>query len=291
MKKNMNGGRKILQRLRAFFPQKLQLKIEYRIKCGRKLNLREPKRYSEKIQKYKHEYRNPILPSLVAKDTVRDYVKNKGLEHILNEQYGVYSKVDDIDFNNLPSKFVIKLNTGSGLNILVEDKEKINTDEIKNELRRWLRVKPWVFGTEWAYKRVKPKIIIEKYLDRDQSNDIPDYKFFAFNGEIEYLYTMINYIDNQEEGNLSFYDTNFNRTNYYRADFDPITESIPKPKNFALMLEYAKILSEDFPHVRVDLYNINGEIIFGEMTFYTHGGYINFIPDEFDFILGKKFNI
>lgn len=280
----MNGVRNILIRIRSFFPQKLQMKLEYRIKCGRKLNLKNPKRYTEKLQVYKYKYRNPKLPLLVAKDTVRDYIKKKGLESILNTQYGVYSNVEDIDFNSLPDKFVIKLNTGSGFNILVEDKNKLDIKETKKELRRWLKTKPWFFGTEWPYKKIKPKIIIEKYLDRDVDNDLLDFKFFAFNGEIDYLYV-------HKNGELGFYDMEFNKTEYYRKDYLPITSNVKKPKNFDLMVEYAKILSKDFPHVRVDFYNIDGEIIFGELTFYTSGGYTNFVPDEFDYILGEKFTL
>lgn len=288
MKKNMNGGRKILQRIRSFFPQKLQMKLEYRIKCGRKLNLKNPKRYTEKIQVYKYKYRNPQLPLLVAKDTVRDYIKKKGLESILNTQYGVYSNVEDIDFNSLPDKFVIKLNTGSGLNILVEDKNKLDIKKTKKELRRWLKTKPWVFGTEWAYKNVKPKIIIEKYLEDLAIDGISDYKFFSFDGEIEYVFVYNKFIEEKING---IFNMNFENTGFYREGYKPIKEKLKKPKNFDLMIEYAKKLSEGLPHVRVDLYNIDGDIIFGELTFYTRGGYINFVPDEFDYILGEKFTL
>lgn len=102
---------------------------------------------------------------------------------------------------------------------------------------------------------------------------------------------MVDYIDDHKNGKLSFYDMEFNKTEYYRKDYLPITSNVKKPKNFDLMVEYAKILSKDFPHIRVDFYNIDGEIIFGELTLYTNKGYINFIPDNFDFILGDKFNI
>src|SRR5690554_2839068 len=289
MKKNMNGGRKILQRIRSFFPQKLQMKLEYRIKCGRKLNLKNPKRYTEKLQVYKYKYRNPKLPLLAAKDTVRDYIKKKGLESILNTQYGVYSNVEDIDFNSLPDKFVIKLNTGSGLNILVEDKNKLDIRETKKELRRWLKTKPWVFGTEWAYKNVKPKIVIEKYLEELTIEGTSDYKFFSFDGEIEYLF--VYNINSLGEKVSSIFNINFENTGFYREGYKPIKEKLKKPKNFDLMIEYARVLSKGIPQVRVDLYNIKGKIIFGEMTFYSKGGYNNFIPDEFDYILGEKFTL
>jgi len=283
--------KKIIKFLFKFLPVKLQVIIEYRYHCKRRLNFKRLERYSEKIQLYKLKYKNPILPIIVDKARVRDYVKDKGLEHILNDVYGVYNKVNEIDFQTLPDKFVIKLNTGSGRNIFVEDKNKINIDETKKTLKKWMKINPRVFGAEWPYKKVKPKIIIEKYLDRDVDNDLPDFKFFAFNGEIDYLYVMVDYIDDHKNGKLSFYDMEFNKTEYYRKDYLPITSNVKKPKNFDLMVEYAKILSKDFPHIRVDFYNIDGEIIFGELTLYTSKGYINFIPDNFDFILGDKFNI
>src|SRR5690554_2371795 len=289
--KNVNNGRKWLQILRALTPRKLGVKIEYRQKCKRKLNLNNPKRYTEKIQLYKLKYKNPLLPKLADKDTVRDYVKEKGFAHILNEQYGAYDNVDAINFEKLPNKFVIKMNTGSGLNILVEDKAKFDIKKTKIVLNKWLKIKPWVFGSEWAYKNIKPRIVIEKYLDRDSNNDLPDYKFFCFDGEVEYLYVMKEYIDNHKSGKLSFFDKNFNKTKYHRSDYKPINQEIPKPKNFDEMINIAKSLSKGIPHVRVDLYNIDGRIVFGELTFYTSGGYINFIPDEFDFILGRNFNL
>lgn len=285
----MDKGRKSLQFLRALVPTKLGTKIEYRIKCKRKLNLKNPKRFSEKIQLYKLNYRNSLLPKLADKDAVRNYVKEKGLEHILNEQYGVYESVEEIDFKKLPKKFVIKLNTGSGFNMLVENKDILDIKETKKTLNKWLKIKPWIFGTEWVYKEIKPKIIIERYLKRDKNNDLPDYKFFAFNGKIKYLYTMVDYIDDHSQGKLGFYDRNFKKTPYHRKDYSPITREIERPKQFEKMLQYAEILSKNLPHVRVDLYNIDGEIVFGELTFYTNGGYINFEPDEFDYILGEEF--
>jgi len=287
--KSMNGGRKILQFIRSIFPLKLQLKIEYRIKCGRKLNLKTPKRYTEKIQLYKYKYRNPLLPKLVDKAEVREYVIKKGLGHILNEVYGIYENVENINFDNLPNEFVIKLNTGSGLNIVVKDKKNLNYKEVKRTLKKWLKVKPWVFGSEWAYKNVKPKIVIEKYLEELTIDGTSDYKFFSFDGEIEYLF--VYNINSLGEKVSSIFNINFENTGFYREGYKPIKEKLKKPSNFDEMIKYARVLSKGIPQVRVDLYNIKGKIIFGEMTFYSKGGYNNFIPDEFDYILGEKFTL
>src|SRR5699024_2999656 len=132
-------------------------------------------------------------------------------------------------------------------------------------------------------------LVIEKLIERDKNNDIPDYKFFCFNGKVKYLYTMIDYTDNHENGKCSFFTPDFEKLPYRRSEFAAIEKDIKKPMNFDKMIEIAEILSKDFPHVRVDLYNIKGNIIFGELTFYNASGYTVFEPDEFDFILGTEF--
>ena len=146
-------------------------------------------------------------------------------------------------------------------------------------------------GREWCYEGANSKIICEKLLPRDYRNDLPDYKFFCFDGKVEFLYVMIDYTDNHENGKMGFFDKKFNKLPFYRNDFKKIDFDIKKPKHFSKMIEYAELLSTDFPHVRVDFYNIDGKIIFGELTFYNTSGYVNFSPDEYDFEIGKKFNI
>lgn len=138
---------------------------------------------------------------------------------------------------------------------------------------------------------IKLITLIEEMLPRDSNFDIPDYKFFCFDGKVDYLYTMIDYVDNNDNGKLSFFDCDFNKTKYHRIDFPNIDKEIRKPINFDKMIQYAEILSKGFPHVRIDLYNIEGQIYFGEFTFYTASGYLKFNDDEFDFILGENFDI
>lgn len=275
--------------LLKFIPDKLMIKLQYRIKTGRSLDLTNPKRYTEKIQWYKLNYRNPLMPKCSDKYFVRDYITTKGYSHLLNELYDVYKSVDDIDFNALPASFAIKHTNGSGKNIFVADKSKADIEAIKNEIKKWLSKDNINYGREWGYDNVESQIVIEALLSRDENNDLPDYKFFCFNGRVEYLYTMVDYVDDHDAGRCSFFDRDFNKLPYRRSEYKEIDRDIPKPSQFEKMLKIAEDLSADFPHVRVDFYNVNEQVIFGELTFYNASGYTIFSPDEFDFIMGEKF--
>ena len=286
--KNQQLRLKILRFL-SFLPDEFTVKYQYLIKCGRRLNLKNPKRYSEKIQWYKLNYRVPLLNVCADKFAVRDYVESKGLGHILNPLYAIYDNVDEIDFSALPKSYAMKCNNGGGRNYFVSDSSAEDIEKLKKLANSWTAKKTVSIAAEWCYEDIPNKVMFERLLPRDERNDLPDYKFFCFDGEPFCLYTMIDYTDNHANGKLGFYDMEFNQLPYRRMDFAPITQKLPKPKNFEKMVEYARILSKDFPHVRVDFYNIDGEIIFGELTFQNGSGYINFEPDEFDFIMGEKF--
>jgi hypothetical protein len=288
--KNQKMRFKILSLLN-FLPDKSMLQLQYRIKTGRQLNLKSPKRYTEKLQWYKLFYRDPLMTKCSDKFEVRDYVKSKGLDEILNPLYGVYDNVENINFDVLPNSFAIKHTNGSGANLFIQDKNKVNINNMRNTLKGWMAKNNIYYGREWCYYNVKSRIIIEKLIDRDENNDIPDYKFFCFNGKVKYLYTMVDYVDNHKNGRCSFFTPDFKKLPYRRSEYKEINREISKPERFEEMIEIAEILSEDFPHVRVDLYNIKGQIIFGELTFYNASGYTVFAPDEFDYILGDKFEL
>lgn len=279
----------------SWIPDKTMVKIQYRIKTGRKLNLKNPKRYTEKLQLYKLKYRNPVMRQCADKYEVRKYVESKGLENILNELYGVYDNPDEIDFDKLPKSFVLKDTLGGGGNsvILVADKSKVDLAEIKEKMKHWVGKESRYKnpGREWVYDNQKHRIIAEKYLINDGSNDLPDYKFFCFDGEPYCIYMMENYTMHHDKGVLGFLDTDFKLLPARRKDFAPMKKQPKKPKNYDKMLEMARKLSKGLPHVRVDFYNINGKIIFGEMTFFNASGYTEFDPDEFDFELGGAFKI
>lgn len=277
----------------SWVPDSVMLRVQYRIKMGFWPDFKHPKRYTEKLQLYKMRYRNPVMPQCVDKYEVRKYVKSKGLGQILNELYGVYDSFDEIDFNSLPDKFVIKSTTGGGgFNVIaVKDKNTCNWEEIGLNVNAWGQHKKGTVnpGREWAYSDMdKTRIIIEKYLEDKKEKSLVDYKFFCFNGEPRYLYV----IADRKHGAyayLSIYDTQFNKTPYYRSDERKLERSMPKPVHFEKMLEVARTLSADLPHVRVDLYNIDGRIFFGELTFYDGSGYFHYEPDSFDFEAGSYF--
>lgn len=296
----MNGYKKIFKdkdaRLKIlkflhFVPDRIMIPIQYKIKTGNKLNLRHPVRYTEKLQWYKLHYRKPIMTKCSDKYAVREYVEGKGLSDLLNSLYSVYDSPEYIDFEKLPNSFAMKMTVGSGMNYFVLDKTKEDLEKLRKIAREWFATDCSSYGREWCYYDIKPRIVFEELLPMDERDDLPDYKFFCFDGNPYCLYTMIDYTRNHENGRLGFFDTDFKLLPYHRKDFKPIEEQLPKPKNFDKMVEYARILSEGFPHVRVDFYDISGRIVFGEMTFYNASGYTVFEPDEFDYILGEQFKL
>lgn len=292
----MNGYKKIISsqkmrfailRMLKFVPDKAMIKLQYRIKLKRKLNLKDPKRYTEKIQWYKLYYRNPVMMECVDKYGVRRYIEKKGLGNILNQLYQVVDRPEEINFDQLPDKFVIKTTNGSGTNILVKEKKTLNIAETKKKLNDFLNMAEASAGREWAYGGSSKKIIVEELLEDNSNKDkgISDYKFLCFNGKPVYVvYDKDRFSDHKR----NFYDVNWN---YVKVDSDcPCFEdSVKKPENYEKMVEIASVLSRDFPAVRVDLYNIEGKIYFGELTFYPWSGYVQYTPDSFDFELGKYF--
>lgn len=271
-----------------FIPDKQMLQFQYLMKHHRWLNLDNPQRYTEKIQWYKLYYRNDKMPICVDKYRVREYIENKGLSRILVKLYGVYDNVNDISFDTLPPKFVLKTTNGSGTNIICRDKTKISKQEIFERVGRFLKQSKASAGREWAYTLGAPKIIIEELLEDPNTLDgcISDYKFLCFNGKPEYVVLDVDRFTNHKR---NIYDARWNDL-HISSDCPCITDYIiEKPSNYDKMLEVASKLCEDFPAVRVDLYNINGNIYFGELTFFPWSGYVQYNPDSFDFEMGDKF--
>ena len=280
-----------LLRMLKMVPDEPMIRFQYWIKTGNKLNLKDPRRYTEKLQWYKLNYRTELMTRCSDKYTVRGYLEDKGFGYLLNPIYAVYDNPDDVDFEELLESFAIKCSVGSGLNYFVTDKSKENFDVLRQMMYGWYKDDSYSYGREWCYKNCKPRILIERLIPRNEFNDLPDYKFFCFDGKVFCLYTMIDYTDNHENGKLGFFDREFKQLPYFREDFAPITEPVPKPKCFDEMVEAAEMLSSDFPHVRVDFYDVDGKVVFGELTFYNASGYTKFSPDEFDFIMGEKFEL
>lgn len=188
--KNQKVRLKILSML-DFIPDILMLHIQYFIKFNRFLNLKNPKRFSEKIQWYKLYYRDPLMKICTDKYLVRDYVKSKGIGEILTELYGVYKKIEKIKFDDFPKQFVIKKTNGGGGNnvIICKDKNNINFNKVKNEIKNWLSNNKISSGREWSYRNLTSKIIFEEYLKNkgNKKQGITDYKFFCFDGKPYYI--------------------------------------------------------------------------------------------------------
>lgn len=282
---NQENRFKILDILK-FIPNNLMVKVQYYLKLYRLPNIKKPKRFTEKIQWYKLNYKNSLMTNAADKYNVREYVAEKNLENLLVRLYGVYDKPGDIKFEELPEKFVIKTTNGSGTNILCTDKKLLDINKVESTLNTWLKRNYYAAGREWAYKGIKPKIIIEEYLEDEkiQHGGINDYKFLCYNGKPEYI---ILDVDRNIGHKRNIYDVDWNYLEV-NSDKDSLGDVIDPPEELKKMTKIAEKLSEDFPFVRVDLYYVNNKIYFGELTFYPWTGYVQFTPDEFDFELGKK---
>jgi len=268
---------------------KVSLQILYKLKTGEKLNLKNPKNYNEKLQWIKLFDKNPLMPECSDKYHVRQYVEKKGLGNILNELYWQGDDPEKIPFDKLPEKFVIKVTHGSTFNIICESKKDLNISHTKKLLRKWLKEDFIKCYGEWFYGVMKPRIIVEKYLLDDKTNKLFDYKFFCFNGEPKLVY-VDTWKDNKHT--INAYDMDFNIIKGVKLGYDNDLETpISKPANMEKMINYAKVLSQDFNHVRVDFYEVNNEVIFGELTFTKSAGYGKIEPESFNLKMGSWLKI
>ncbi len=279
-------------RLLKFIPDKTMIKIQYKIKLDRALNLKNPKRFTEKIQWYKLYYRNPVMKKCVNKYAVRKYIKEKGLGNILIPLYAHYKWAEDVEWDKLPNSFVIKTqHGGGGLNVIVvPDKSKITKKEVVDKLAYKIdKVGKKGGGREWAYWGNPTGIVVEKLLVNEERPEagVNDYKIFCYNGKPKYIIVDVDrYIGHKR----NFYDTNWNNLNI-TSDCPAANREIEKPSNLEEMLKVAAILSEDFPYVRVDLYSVENKVYFGELTFYPWSGYVQYNPDKADFLFGEDFEL
>lgn len=280
---------RILKKL-DFIPDSVMIKIQYLLSHGRLPNLKSPVRFTEKLQAYKLHLHDDLMTICADKYLVRKFVADQGLDHILIPLIGVYDDANEINFEEFPTQFVLKTNNGSHTNIICQNKELLDTRKATTDLNNWINNWQGKMGREWAYYNIVPKIIAEEYLTPDMSGELIDYKFFCFNGEPSHLY-VISKRQSPAGPSLGIFDCNFNQIPFFRYDLNPLVEPLEKPNNFNEMLEIARKLSKPFPHARIDLYNVDGKIFFGEITFYDGSGYRQFYPDSFDYILGEKFDL
>lgn len=257
-------GKRFMEILTRISPN-FSCKILFLIRTKKWPNLKEPQTFNEKTTWLKiTEYSNNDLISKCAdKYEVRDYIKKNNYEEILNELYGVYDNFDEIDFNKLPNKFALKCTHGCAYNIICKDKTKFNIENARKKVNKWMDEKYGYATTELHYTKIKPRIIVEKYLC-DKNDKMPiDYKFYCINGNIECILVCS---ERDEKLKLSYYNQNWERLNYEKKEWSS-KKNIAKPKNLKEMIKVAKKLSKEFIFVRVDLYCDNEKIIFGELTF------------------------
>ncbi|MBM7709277.1 ATP-grasp fold amidoligase family protein [Enterococcus lemanii] len=262
------------------------LKFAYKKIYKRNLNLDNPKYYSEQIAWLKLNYRNELARKASNKWEVRDFVKEKIGEEYLISDYGYWESPSDIEFNELPNSFVLKPVAGTGDVILVRDKAIIDEKKIVKSLEKSMKNDFSHLTKEWVYYEQKQGILAEKLLDFEGGKYPNDYKFFCFYGKPEFLYVAS---EREKDVKFSFFDLDWNLLPVYNGHV--WDETLKKPKTFDEMLEVARKLSEPFPMVRVDLYEYEGEVKFGELTFYHFGGNTPFKPDEWDLYFGKYFSL
>lgn len=255
---------------------------------GKKMNYDDPQDFNQALiklswQNSRNAKMRELMPLCADKYTVREYVATRGYVDTLNELYGVYDKVDDIDFDALPNQFVMKMNNASGRNWICKNKSQCDWLERKQQFAEWLKDNEfgWQSG-EWQYALIKPRIIIEKYLDSLGESSLIDYKFHCFHGEP--YSCLVGYNRNPEDphGEVCFddYDMDWKRTERIHPTWHKNRHHIPRPKNYERMIEMARQLSRDFEYVRFDLYEVEGKILFGEMTFTPHGNVMEYYTQD-----------
>lgn len=270
-----------------------RLKKVFRQKMNYELNLKEPRSYNEKIQWKKIHDRNPLLAKTADKYQVRFYLKDvlgqKHADNILIPLYFVTDNPTKIPFEDLPDKFVIKPNHGSQMHMIVENKNQISPDQIIKECRKWLKINYGFFNYEWAYRRIKRKIIIEKLLATKEGGLPLDYKFFCFHGKCRLIRAQLNRFN--KEVLSGYFDTDWNLIPVSRPGYKNTEYPFEKPSVLDDMIKTAEKISGSFDAVRIDLYNCDNKIYFGELTHYDFCGFARFEPESFDFQLGKYWNL
>lgn len=260
------------QFLKRLIPDELFLKLYYKKHIGKRLNLKNPQTFNEKLQWLKLYNRNPEYTKMVDKYEVKKYIAEKIGEEYIIPTLGVWDTFDEIDFEKLPDQFVLKCTHDSGGLVICQDKNKLDKNEAKEKIQKSLASNYYYENREWPYKNVKPRIIAEAYMtDEVGKNEFTDYKFFCFNGYVDCVMVCID----RASGDTKFYffdeEWKLKRLNK-RGKAAPEGFTLPKPQCIDEMFELAKKLSEGIPFVRVDLYQSKGRVYFGELTFFPQSG-------------------
>lgn len=268
-----------------FLSDKACLSLVYRGVYGRKLNLDNPTRYSEKLQWIKLYDRCPLYSMLVDKYEVKSYVSERIGEEYIIPTLGVWNAFDDISFENLPDQFVLKCTHDSGGLVICTDKKQLNIDNARTKINKSLKTNYYKLFREWPYKNVTPRILAEKFMVDNATGELRDYKFYCFDGVVRALGI---YSDRGagKTTKADYFDRDFNWLDL-KWGYEHATERPEKPSLYDKMIEIAESLSQGFPEVRVDLYLCNNRVFFGELTFFDGGGFDGFEPDSWDEVFGS----
>ncbi len=270
----------------SWIPDKPYLKMVYRIKTGRKLNLERPVGFNEKLNWLKLHDIHPEYTQLVDKLQVRAYIARVLGEEYLFPLYGAWESFDQIDFDALPNEFVLKCNHDSGSVKIIRDKSKMDHKAMRRFFEGRLKRNPFYDSREYPYKNVTPCIMAEQLMkDADNAAELKDYKFFCFGGKPQFLY-LSEGLANHDTARINYLTLDWKKAPFTRADFAEFDVLPPKPATFEKMLEICEAVSKDMPFVRVDLYDVNGQIYFGEFTFFPGGGYTIMSPETWEKKLG-----
>lgn len=271
----------------CFKSDKLYLKIRYFLMTGRKLNLKNPKGFCEKLQWLKINDRNPYYTKLVDKYLVKEEIaKTIGEEYVV-KNFGVWNTIEDINFSQLPESFVLKTTHAAGASgvLICKDKQDFDIDLAKNKLSHSLGVFSFPITREWPYKNIVPRIIAEEYLE-DETGSLRDFKVMCFNGVPKLIQVHLGRFDGLHT--QDFYDASWNKLEDLNQDYCIVSPvKVPKPKCLDEMLRLSSKLSRNIPHVRVDWYIVKDKLYFGEMTFFDASGYDLFIPYSKEIEIGS----
>lgn len=271
------------------FSDETYLRVRFRLLMGKWPDLKNPKTFSEKLQWLKLHDRRPEYTMMVDKYAVKEYVAGIiGNEYVI-PTIGVWNRPEDIEWDKLPDRFVLKTTNGGGsLGVVIcKDKATLDKESAIKKLRSSMNSNGFRIQGEWPYKNVPHRIIAEQYIEpRPDLKDLPDYKFFCFDGVVKGLFVATERQNPNEDVKFDFFDAEYNHLPF-RQGHDHAKVTPPKPENFELMKELASKLSKGIPQVRVDLYDLGERVLFGEITFYHFGGLEPFEPEEWDYKFGS----
>ena len=281
---------KMVSQLSVVSPETVS-KIRYKNVFGNELDLENPKTFNEmlmwlKLKKYAND---PLVSQCSDKYAVREYVEKCGLGHTLNDLLGAWDQAEEIDWDKLPERFAIKCNHGCGYNLICQDKSKFDVRKAAEQLNVWMKEDFWKEYAEVHYKTIPKKIICEKYLEGKNDALPVDFKIYCFNGEPVYIGNFIERDIVTDEILRGYFDLDWNPSPVFRYEMQ--TELFECPKTLETMLEYARILAKPYPFVRVDFYEVDGNIYFGELTFTPTGCLATYYTDEAQVKLGELLDV